>query len=173
MRTQLRDEILRAAIEIIAERGFRDASSASVIERAQVSRAAFYKLFGGVEDCLRAVLDEALSHATALVESAFSRTRTWEEGMRDSLAAILCFLDSEPAVARVLLVETLASGSAYWNIAKTLSRLFGRSSSDRSKIRCPTLGRWLPRACWLRFLACFTLAWRRESVSRCSSCSAR
>lgn len=103
-----RDFILDAAVEVIATRGVAGASVGLVCERARVSSRTFYECFAGLDECLIAVLDGALARAAPLVVRAFDRltpTHPWQEGMRDALAAMLEFFDSEPALARVCLLE--------------------------------------------------------------------
>jgi hypothetical protein len=46
-----------------------------------------------------------------LVARAFAREDTWQDGIRSALASLLGFLDSEPLLARVWLVESPAAGS--------------------------------------------------------------
>jgi len=106
-----RASILRATVDVIDERGFADASVALVLQRARVSRATFNGLFAGLEDCVGAVLEETLAHASALIEGAFAEAQAWQDGMRATLAGILGFLDADPALARVLIVQTLAGGA--------------------------------------------------------------
>ena len=98
-------------VEVVAERGFTSASIALVLERAKLSRRAFDELFDRPEDCFVAILDHGLDRAVGLITSACEREDTWWDGVRSGLAALLVFLDSEPSLARVWLVESLAAGS--------------------------------------------------------------
>jgi AcrR family transcriptional regulator len=83
------------------------------IERAGVSRRTFYELFpGGMDDGLIAVMDWGLERSGALVAERLERGGSWQEGVRGALAVLLVFLDGDPALARVCLVETLAGGAA-------------------------------------------------------------
>lgn len=124
-------------VEVVAERGFASASITLVLERAKVSRRAFDELFEGPEDCFVAILDHGLERAVALITSAFAREDTWWGGVRSGLASLLVFLDSEPSLAWVWLVESLAAGS--WalrhrerNLAVLCSRMLASlPSSDR------------------------------------------
>jgi AcrR family transcriptional regulator len=106
-----RERILRAIVEVVAERGCAGASVGLVVERARVSRRTFYELFaGGLEDGLLAVLDMALEKSAVVVSRALEREEVWLDGVRAALAAMLVFLDSEPALARVCMVESLGAG---------------------------------------------------------------
>ncbi|HEV3047042.1 MAG TPA: helix-turn-helix domain-containing protein [Solirubrobacteraceae bacterium] len=96
---------------VVAEHGAAGASVELVIARAGVSHRAFYSRFADVEECLKAVLDGVLAQLAARVARAFAREGRWLDGMRAALAAMLEFFDSEPALARVFLVETMAGGA--------------------------------------------------------------
>jgi AcrR family transcriptional regulator len=108
-----RERIVAAIVEVVAERGCARASVKPVVERAKVSRLTFYKVFpGGLEEGLIAVMDMGLERVGALVSRALEREQSWRDGMRSTLAATLSFFDSEPDLARVLIVETLGGGHA-------------------------------------------------------------
>jgi AcrR family transcriptional regulator len=106
-----RDLIIAAIVEVVSERGCVQASVGLVLERARVSRLTFYKVFpGGLDDGLVAVIDTGLERVGAIVSQALEREVSWRDGMRAALAAVLLFFDSEPDLARVLMVQTLGGG---------------------------------------------------------------
>jgi AcrR family transcriptional regulator len=104
--------ILDAVVTVVAERGLAGTSIGSVCARAKVSRRTFYECFGGLDDALVAVLDEALARATPLLGRALASQDSWQSAMRSALAAMLELFDAEPALARVCLVEALAAPPA-------------------------------------------------------------
>lgn len=106
-----RDRILRAMVVVVAERGYAGASLELVVAQAGVSRRTFYRCFENRDDCFRQLLDLAWASTLELVASAFAREATWQDGVRSALASLLAFLDSEPLLARVWLVESPAAGS--------------------------------------------------------------
>ena len=107
-----RERVMAAIVEVVAERGYAGASVGTVIERAGVSRRTFYELFpGGMDDGLIAVMDWGLERSGALIAERLEQAGSWQEGVRGALAALLVFLDGDPALARVCLVETLAGGA--------------------------------------------------------------
>ena len=105
-----RSRILEAMVEVVGERGFADASVGLVVSRARVSRRTFNEYFANREACFLAVLDVGLEHVTDLISEAFEREQTWQDAVRTALATLLVFFDSEPLLARVWLVESLAAG---------------------------------------------------------------
>jgi AcrR family transcriptional regulator len=107
-----RARVLDAMAHVAAERGIGSATVSSVLEHDGISRASFYGLFKGLDDCFLALLHDVMSQTTALIIEAFEGERSWSDGVMAGLAALLVFLDAEPTLARVCLIETLAAGSA-------------------------------------------------------------
>jgi AcrR family transcriptional regulator len=107
-----RVRIMRAMVEVVAERGYGGASIARVVERSGVSRVTFYQLFGTLDGCFLAVLDAAKRRSTVLISEAFAQGGTWSEQAVAGLEALLSFMDSDPELARVCVVEALAAGPA-------------------------------------------------------------
>jgi AcrR family transcriptional regulator len=106
-----RERVLCAMVELAGERGFAGCSVEAVIARAGVSRRTFYEQFDGLQACFLAVLDLGAETVTGLVSGAFVGRESWLAGLRHALASLLVFFDSEPVLARVWLVESMAAGS--------------------------------------------------------------
>jgi AcrR family transcriptional regulator len=83
---------------------------ARVVARAGVSRRTFYELYSDREDCFLAVFDHAVTMATACVVPAFESRSSWRESVRAALTALLGFLDDEPGLGGVLVVDALGGG---------------------------------------------------------------
>jgi AcrR family transcriptional regulator len=98
-------------VELVAKRGYAATSVQLVVARAGVSRRTFYRCFESRQACFLAIMDIGLERAEDLVVSAFERERTWQDGVRRALASLLAFFDSEPLLARVWLVDSLAAGA--------------------------------------------------------------
>jgi AcrR family transcriptional regulator len=106
-----RARIVEAMVALLGERGFAEISVARVIARAGVSRRTFYEVFDGLESCFVAILDDGLERSRALILRAFATEDCWRDGLRAGLAALLMFLDSEPQLGRIWMVDALAAGS--------------------------------------------------------------
>jgi AcrR family transcriptional regulator len=107
-REMQRKRILNATVSEVGERGLRSVTIAGVVARAGVSRSTFYELFDDLDVCIVAVLSEVTSRSIGLMSDALEREPRWQDGVLAALAALLMFLDREPVLARVFLVETLA-----------------------------------------------------------------
>lgn len=107
-----RARILAAAIEVVEELGYAGMTVARVIARAKVSRKTFYDIFADRQACFLGVFDQGIAQIRAVVEGdPTDRSREWRETVRSGLARLLIFLDEEPALARICLVEAQSSGT--------------------------------------------------------------
>jgi AcrR family transcriptional regulator len=112
-----RERMLTAAVELIAERGYRAVSVADIVKRAAIARAKFYANFGSKEDCFLIAYDRAAEEALRLVGAACAGSGgdsagSFAERLRAGLAALLAYLAANPALARACLVEIPAVGPA-------------------------------------------------------------
>jgi AcrR family transcriptional regulator len=105
-----RGRIVAAAIGTVDELGYTRATVAQIIGRARVSRKTFYEVFTDREDCFLAAFDHAISQATPIVRGAFENESCWVDGIRCALAHLLRFMDEEPGLARLCVVQALAAG---------------------------------------------------------------
>jgi AcrR family transcriptional regulator len=105
-----RSRMLTAAAEAVEDVGYARLTVAQVIARARVSRKTFYDLFEDREDCFLAVFDQAVEQISALVGEAYAREPGWRDGMRAGVLAMLRFMDDEPGLARICVVEALGAG---------------------------------------------------------------
>jgi AcrR family transcriptional regulator len=81
-----------------------------VIARAGVSRGAFHELFADREACLLAAFDLAVERAGARMAAAYRAQPRWRDGIRAGLAAFLGFLEDEPALGRLCVLDAIGAG---------------------------------------------------------------
>src|ERR1700733_9296601 len=105
-----RSRMLAAAVEAVEEVGYARMTVAQVISRARVSRKTFYDVFADREDCFLAAFEQALGQASVIAQEAYSGESSWREGVRAALARVLMFMDEEPGLARLCIVEALGAG---------------------------------------------------------------
>jgi AcrR family transcriptional regulator len=135
--------ILTAAIELIASEGVAAVSIGRVCRRAGVSRKTFYEIFADRDECFTAAFERAVEQAEAVVVPVYEGEERWRERIRAGLAVLLGFLDAEPALARLLIVEALAGGPLTLAArARVIDALIARVDDGRSEARA---GRTTPR----------------------------
>jgi AcrR family transcriptional regulator len=105
-----RSRMLAALVEVAGERGVGRVSVAHIVERAGISRRTFYELFEDREDCFLAAFDHALARAMEAVVPAYEVGGGWRERVRAGLTALLGFLDEEPGLGALLVVDALGAG---------------------------------------------------------------
>src|SRR5580704_10600114 len=105
-----RSRLLAAAVKAVDELGYADATVSDVTYRARVSRRTFYELFANREECLIAVLEDVVALIAEDVARAGVEGLPWCERVRRGLWAILSFLDREPVLARVCVIQALRGG---------------------------------------------------------------
>lgn len=105
-----RSRMLTAAVQAVEDVGYAGMTVAQVISRAKVSRKTFYDVFVDREDCFLAAFDEAVAQGRVLAVDAYEQEADWREGMRAALERLLAFMDEEPGLARLCIVEALAAG---------------------------------------------------------------
>lgn len=106
-----RSRILAASADVTVEHGAASVTVAHIVERSGVSRRTFYEQFADREDCLLAAFEQALELASERVLPAFETQRRWRERIRAGLAELLAFVDEQPLLGRLLIVESLSGGT--------------------------------------------------------------
>jgi AcrR family transcriptional regulator len=102
--------MITAMVEVVSERGRPGATVAHVVGRSGVSRRTFYEIFEDFEDCFLAALDQSLARASEYVLASYSPRDRWRVRIRAALVGLLVFLEDEPAMGRLCIVETLGAG---------------------------------------------------------------
>jgi AcrR family transcriptional regulator/DNA-binding MarR family transcriptional regulator len=105
-----RSRMLAAAVEAVEDVGYARMTVAQVISRARVSRKTFYDVFTDREDCFLAAFEQALAQAKLIAQEAYEQESTWRDGIRAALARLLVFMDDEPGLAKLCIVEALGAG---------------------------------------------------------------
>ncbi len=121
-----RARLLAGAVRAVDKYGYAHATVSEITALAHVSRRTFYELFTGSEECLLAMYEEVLGRARLQVEAAELNGSAWRERVRGGLWAILSFLDSEPVLARVGVLQSARGGP---QIIELRERLFAELSS--------------------------------------------
>lgn len=106
-----RRRILAAAVELVAERGYRAVTVADIVKRAATARLKFYENFSSKQDCFLAAYDAAQAEVMRrLGEATATPDATFPERVSAALEALLSYAAAEPALARACLVEAPALG---------------------------------------------------------------
>lgn len=105
-----RARLLDGALRAVDEFGYARTTVTEITARARVSRRTFYELFSDSEDCLAAMLDAAVARVRDRLADAGLEGLGWRERVRGGLWTVLSFLDREPVLARVCVVQSARGG---------------------------------------------------------------
>jgi AcrR family transcriptional regulator len=105
-----RSRLLAGAVSAIEEYGYARATVTRITGCARVSRRTFYEVFDDREACLVALFESVVALVEGELAQAGLEGLAWRERVRGGLEAILGFLDREPALARVCVVQSLRGG---------------------------------------------------------------
>jgi AcrR family transcriptional regulator/DNA-binding MarR family transcriptional regulator len=105
-----RGRMVGAMVEVVRERGVAGVTVAHVVARSGVSRRTFYELFVDRDECLMAAFELALGCAERRVLPAYGAPGVWRERVRAGLGGLLGFLEDEPLLGALLVVDMLGAG---------------------------------------------------------------
>jgi AcrR family transcriptional regulator/DNA-binding MarR family transcriptional regulator len=105
-----RARMIAALIEVARERGVGGVTVAQIVVRAGVSRRTFYELFKDRDDCFLAAFELAVQRAARRVLPAYRTGGSWRERIRAGLGELLEFLEDEPGMGVLCIVDALGAG---------------------------------------------------------------
>jgi AcrR family transcriptional regulator len=139
-----RARLLAGAVRAVDKYGYAHTTVSEITALAHVSRRTFYELFAGSEECLLAMVEEIVARVQSQLNAAELDGLPWRERVRGGLWAILCFLDAEPVLARVGVVQSARGGPQIVELRERLLAQLaevlddGRSAGSRAS-DCPQL----------------------------------
>lgn len=108
-----RRRMMAAMAELVSERGYEATKVDEIVSRAKIGRKTFYANFAGKEELFLAAFDETVDEALRRVtEACMTAGPDWEARVEGGLGALLDYVASEPAAARLCLIEALVAGPA-------------------------------------------------------------
>jgi AcrR family transcriptional regulator len=107
-----RQRVLDAAAKVFAKRGFPGTTVDHLVSAAQIGVGNFYVLFDGKEDCFLQLYGSIRDSWREQIAARIETEGEWSGQVRDSMRALLELIASEPAKARIVLVEAQIAGRA-------------------------------------------------------------
>jgi AcrR family transcriptional regulator len=105
-----RQKILEGMLETVGTSGYDASSVREVLVRTGLYRQAFYDNFADKEACYLEAFDFGMARLEAIVLAAAAAETSWQGKLRAGLGALLDAFDTDPALARALIVEVHAAG---------------------------------------------------------------
>jgi AcrR family transcriptional regulator len=130
--------------DVVWEWGAESVTVSHVVERSGVSRRTFYEIFDDCENCFFAAFEDALAYACERVLPAYEAHSGWRERIRAALIALLAFLDGEPVIGRLLIVESRMGGGERTSdrraeVLAEVTRAIDRGGAETKAILAPPL----------------------------------
>jgi AcrR family transcriptional regulator len=104
------ERAIRALAIEVSERGYAQTTIAHVLARAKMSATTLYDQFGGKDELMAAAIDSAGAQMGAAMAPAVRRAPDWPTSVRAAIGALFNFLNSRPALARLILDEAYVAG---------------------------------------------------------------
>ncbi|MEO7128391.1 MAG: helix-turn-helix domain-containing protein, partial [Rhodoferax sp.] len=106
-----RNRLLQGLAQVVAEKGFADATIADIVREAGVSRRTFYEHFAGKPQALIALFEAASRNALQVLREAIDPGRDWQAQVEQAMTAYLGCLAQNPVLLRTLFVDILGLGA--------------------------------------------------------------
>lgn len=117
-RAKRRDHILDIAVEVLAERGYRDANMLEVARRAKASKETLYSWFGDKRGLFEAVIRRNAAFVQAVMADQLAADVPVDEALAAFGTALLTLLTGDAAVA--LNRAAIAEAAGDRTLAETL-----------------------------------------------------
>src|SRR4051794_27440709 len=99
-----------AMVAVCAEVGYESTRVSDLIEVAGVSSATFYRFFANKEECFLETLERIIEAGLNAPAASIEREGSWEDRARRAVEALTELIVSQPAAARMCIVESHAVG---------------------------------------------------------------
>ena len=104
-----RERLIRAAINEFSARGYHRTSVEDIVRSAHTSRTAFYAFFENREAAMYSALEASLHGLLEAVRKDLRNSATDKSLLEVGVTAFVEFLVSDPAAARILLLEGIGT----------------------------------------------------------------
>jgi TetR/AcrR family transcriptional regulator, fatty acid metabolism regulator protein len=104
-----REQLLRAAVRVFAERGYHQARVGDIAEQAGVAHGLLYHYFSSKEDVLRTIFRDSWSRLIAVLHGIEATADPAPEQLRRIAAVLLRSWRDDPDLVRVLVREVARS----------------------------------------------------------------
>ncbi|HEX3735061.1 MAG TPA: TetR/AcrR family transcriptional regulator [Solirubrobacterales bacterium] len=106
-----RERLFAALVALVDEQGYPGTSLTQIVKKAGVARHTFYEHFEDKEALFLALFDRTAERTLEVVAAAAEAAPgPWEGQVRAGLAALLAMIAKDPALTRVVMIESQSAG---------------------------------------------------------------
>jgi len=117
-----RTRIIHGTADVMASKGYAEATVSDIVAAAAISREVFYAHFSNKQDAFLAAQQYVTQHILEACTAAYFSGSTWPERVWSCLEALIGLLVSNPELAHLRLVECYAAGPAAIEQTEQLKR---------------------------------------------------
>ncbi len=125
-----RQRLLRASLELFAERGYEETSVGAIVGRARMSKSAFYEHFSTKEHCFRELLAAEGGDLISVVLSDAAAGHNHHERLRRGIARFVHQSFERSSVARLMIVESVGLSAAVDQVRSDLVGQFAAAVAE-------------------------------------------
>ena len=129
--------MLRAALELFAERGYEETSVGAIVAWARMSKSAFYEHFSSKEHCFREVLAAEGGELIRDVLAAAATGRNHHERLRLGITRFVVACFERSTVARLLIVESVGLSASVDSVRHELQGQFAHAVAEEVRHAMP------------------------------------
>lgn len=126
-----------AVVDIVAERGYRAATVAEIIERAGVTSEEFHTRFADLEDCALRSFEVFVADFEWRVEEAYSSQPDWRSGLRAAAYEVADWMSANPNLVRFGAIELLEAENEMARVRREQALSYGGKLIDRGREAAP------------------------------------
>jgi AcrR family transcriptional regulator len=140
-----RAQILQAAYDVFAERGYRDTTVADIAQRLGIGHGTFYRYFENKHEVFEQVLMAGLGRVAKAIATDASSIDTLDEYRAKVLRVgqnMLALLESDPALPRLLFYEAMGISpeldekiQRMWEMAGTITEAYLQNGKTKGFLR--------------------------------------
>jgi AcrR family transcriptional regulator len=105
-----RNRLTAGIIDVVARRGYHDATVAEICAAAGMSRRTFYSYFSSKEECYLQAFDSIADYLEGAMGAAGAVESSWPTRVHARMAAILEVFAANPDLARFVLLAPVRAG---------------------------------------------------------------
>ena len=125
-----RARLAGAALDLFATKGYNATSVEEVVERARMSKSAFYEFFTSKEDCFRELLEQEGGALIRDVLASAATGRNHHERLRLGITTFVVSCFERSSVARLLIVESVGLSEVVDTVRHELQGRFAEAVAE-------------------------------------------
>jgi AcrR family transcriptional regulator len=132
-----RARLAGAALDLFATKGYNATSVEEVVERARMSKSAFYEFFTSKEDCFRELLERQGGELIHDVLTSAATGHDHHERLRLGITTFVASCFERSSVARLLIVESVGLSESVDAVRQELQGRFAEAVAEEVRHATP------------------------------------